>query len=203
MDIKDRLAAMTADLGQISLEQPVRYGADQCQRHAHGFSVNCDGKPLAQVMLTGHGTADDQERLDKFVLVLWSLLNGSEGRVADAEQRVSNLRHACKEKDRQIASLQAKLSDFEVSRQTRGPFYAAKEEHSDAVWLLGQPSWGAFGICYANWRELATALPGLRPCGVVVGEGMDAGATFVVMRPLADLAQGPGKTVGPARTRWR
>lgn len=188
MDIKDRIAAMTVDLGALKLEAPVRFGADQCQRHAHGFAVECDGKPLAQVTISGRGNAEDQERLDKFALVLWSLLNGSEARVADAEQRVSNLRHACEEKNRQIAKLQAKLSDFEVSRATRGPFYAAKDEHSDAVWLLGQPSWGAFGICYANWHELATALPGLRPCGVVVGEGMDAGARFIVMRPIADLA---------------
>lgn len=35
MEIKDRLEAMTRDLGTLTFDRQVRYGADAAQRHAH------------------------------------------------------------------------------------------------------------------------------------------------------------------------
>ena len=186
MDMKDRIAAMTADIGALTLGQPVRFGADAGQRHAHSFAIDCDGKPLVEVTIFPRGDQEDQAAVDELALVLWSLLNGSEARVADAEERISNLRGACGRKDRQIADLERKLSDFEVSRQVRGPLYAAEDERG-GVWLVGKPSWSAAGLHYLSWHELAVALPGLRACGVQAGEGKDAGTIFIVMQPIADL----------------
>lgn len=138
MEIKDRLTAMaqSAELDALELERLVRYGADQCGRHRHGFAVRVGG--------------------------------------------------ALSARDREIADLKRRLADFErTSRGARGPFYAA--ETAGEVWLNGRPSWDAFGLYFASWHDLATAFPGLRPCGVQVGEGRDAAATFIVMRPIADL----------------
>lgn len=187
MEIKDRLTAMaqSAELDALELERLVRYGADQCGRHRHGFAVRVGGRRLADVLISPGEV--EQEKVDRFAGILYILLNGSEARVQDAESRVDLLRRALSARDREIADLKRRLADFErTSRGARGPFYAA--ETAGKVWLNGQPSWDAFGLCFASWHDLATAFPGLRPCGVQVGEGRDAAATFIVMRPIADLA---------------
>lgn len=184
MDIKDRIEAMTRNLGALTLGDPVRYGADAAQHHAHSFSVDCDGRPLAQVLISARGSKEDQPQVDEFALVLYHLLGGSEGRVADAERRVSNLGHACEQKDREIAKLRARLAHFERGRIARGPSYAIAVRNG--VWLVGRPAADAFGFFFASWHELATEYPGLRPCGVQRGE---AGETYIVMRPVGDLAR--------------
>ena len=185
MEIKDRLEAMTRDLGTLTFDRQVRYGADAAQRHAHGFSVLCDGERLAEVLVKPHGA--EQEKVDKFASVLFHLLVGSEGRVLDREETIANLRGACQRKDRDIAALRDQLAHFERSaRGARGPFYAAADG-TGVVWLLGRPSWSAWGFYFPNWHDLAAAYPGLRPCGAQAGEGKDAGTIFIVMQPIADL----------------
>lgn len=185
MNIKDRIGAMTADLGTLTFGQPVRFGADASQRHAYGFSVLCDGEQLAEVLVRPHGA--DQDKVDKFASVLFHLLIGSEARVSDAEQRIASLRQACEQKDRDLGKLRDQLAHFERSnRGARGPFYVAAD--GKGVWLLGRPSWSAAGFYFPNWQDLAAAYPGLRPCGTQVGEDRDAATIFIVMRPIADLA---------------
>ncbi len=197
MNIKDRIEAMTSNLGTLTLGTPVRYGADAAQRHAHSFSVDCDGKPLANVLIAARGSTNDQPAVDEFALVLYHLLGGSEGRVADAEQRVSNLRGALEGRDREIARLRDRLAHFERGRAARGPFYAIAVP--DGVWLVGRPASDAFGFFFKSWHDLATEYPGLRPCGVQSGEGRDGDQTYIVMRPIGDLAPvnaaSPGSSV--------
>lgn len=183
MDIKDRIEAMTHNLGALTLGEPVRYGADAAQRHAHSFSVDCDGRPLAQVLISARGNREDQPQVEEFALVLFHLLGGSESRVADAEQRVSNLRGALHVRDTEIARLRDRLAHFERGRIARGPFYAIAVPNG--VWLVGRPAADAFGFFFASWHDLATEYPGLRPCGVQPGE---AGEVYIVMRPIGDLA---------------
>lgn len=185
MDIKDRLEAMTGDLGTLTFDRQVRYGADAAQRHAHGFSVLCNGERLAEVLVKPHA---DQDKVDKFASVLFHLLVGSEARVSEVEQRISTLRYACERKDREIAQLRDQLAHFERSdRGARGPFFAAADS-AGVVWLLGRPSWSAWGFYFPNWADLAMAYPGLRPRGSQAGEGDDAGTTFIIMQPIGDLA---------------
>lgn len=182
MDIAERLKGMTRDLGTLSLGELVRFGADAAQRHASGFTVYRDGERLAEVLVKPGG---DQEQVDRFASILYHLLAGSESRVADVEERLANLRSVLERKDREIAALRKQLSDFERSRVVRGPLYAV-EVHS-GVWLVGRPAADAFGLRYDSWHELATEVPGLRPCGVVQTD-----AIYVVMRPVGDLAREAG-----------
>jgi hypothetical protein len=191
MDIKDRIAAM--GLGALTIDRLVRYGADGNGRHAHGFAVRCEDKTLADVWIKP-GCEFPQEKADEFAQALFALLSGSEGRVLDREETIANLRAALERSRREVTRLKDALAHFERGRATRGSFYAAAEEIG-AVWLIGQPSWSAFGLRFDSWHDLATALPGLRPCGVQAGEGRDAGTTFIVMRSVADLAP-PAKTEG-------
>lgn len=192
--LKDRIDAMTSDLGILTFDRQVRYGADAAQRHAHGFSVLCDGERLAEVLVRPHA---DQDKADKFASVLFHLLLGSESRVADREEKIANLRQACEQRHREINKLRDQLAHFERSnRGARGPFYAAADS-TGIVWLLGRPTWSAWGFYFPNWQDLAAAYPGLRPCGVQAGDAGDAATTFIVMRPVADLPGVAAAEVGP------
>lgn len=136
MEIKDRLAAMTdsADLGELDLGHLTRYGADQCGRHRHGFSVAAGGERLAEVLISPGAAA--QEKLDRFAGILYALLNGSEARVQDAESRVELFRRGLGTRDREIADLKRKLADFErTNRNARGPFFAAETAAGEVLWL--------------------------------------------------------------------
>lgn len=185
MNIADRLSAMLkgADLPPLEISEIVRYGADQCGRHRLAFHVTAGGQRLVEVGIAPDG---EQEPAERIASILRSLLTGSEDRVADAEQRVANLRHALEQRRREVESLQRKLADFEVGRHGQGEAFAA-EDGTGAVWLIGRPSWSAWGLRFENWHDLATSLPGVRPCGVRQAEN----TTFIVMRAIADLAPTP------------
>lgn len=181
----------TANLPELVPGRVRQYAAPATNPHGDriaAFTVEAGGEALAEVQVQPAlgRTAEALELAN----VLYALLNGAEGRTADAEQRCANLRHALEQRRRELAELQRKLADFEVSRTVRGEFFAV--ETPAGVWLCGRPSHGAWGMLYAGgWGELARELPGLRPCGTVAAEG----DTYVVMRPVADL---PGWRSPPA-----
>lgn len=186
MEIKDRIAAMTSDLPPLTigtLDQSYVPGGDSpCSlphaRSRSSFSVDAGGKSLATVSIdAAHGT---QEQVDTIAIVLHALFSGSEGRVADAEQRALNLRQALHDHKVSIAGLQAQLADFEAGRYGRGDSYAMEAE-SGAVWLCGRPDGEAFGLRFKSWRDLASEFPGLRPAGVKDGH--------VIMRPIGSMGK--------------
>lgn len=189
MDIAERLTAMlkNADLPAFEVEEvPVTYGPGADGFRRSSFALTRGGERYAEVLVEVHG--DDATRL---ALVIWGLLRGSEGRLLDAEQTIENLKHALEQRRRELAELQHRLADFEKSRYVRGEFFAVADA-AGRVWLCGRPSASAFGLQYQGWGELARERPGLRPCGTVQAEG----DTYIIMRPVADLALVPQEEAG-------
>ena len=175
MDIKDRIAAMTADLPALTVEHLVRFGVSSDGRHRLAFAVRAGGEQLAEVAIVPGSMS--QEQVDSFATALHALLSGSEGRVADAEQRVSNLRDALESSKLEATFLRRQLADFEVGRHGRGDSYAI--EGHNGVWLCGKPEPSAFGFHFPSWGDLARTFPGLRPAGVKDGH--------VIMRPIGEM----------------
>jgi hypothetical protein len=186
MDLADRIAAMTADLPQpITVGELRRYAADQSGRRRLAFDVDVgDNNYFAEVAIIPRSAP--QEQIDAFAGALRSLLAGSEGRVADAEQRIARQRGTINAQDAEIQKLRAQLADFEVSRAARGPFYAI-EDANGAVWLVGRPSSAAWGLHYRSWAEVARDRPGLRPCGTCPSADPNSADLYIVMLPIADL----------------
>ena len=179
MDIKTRITAMTADLPALTIEHLVRYGVSTDGRHRHSFEVRAGNERLAEVAIVPGVTS--QEHVDLFAAFLHALISGSEGRVADAEQRADNLRRALDMHKATIAGLNLKLAAFEVGRSGRGDMYAI--EAHNGVWLCGKLDPSAYGLHFSSWGDLARAFPGLRPAGVRDGH--------VIMRPIGDMTETP------------
>lgn len=182
MDIKTRITAMTADLPALTIGELVRYGRS-VHGHRSSFHVDVAGRSLAVVSVDpAAGATDAQAQVDELALALHALITGSEGRVADAEQRAENLRRALAEHKKTIGGLKNQLADFEAGRTGQGDMYAI-ETPANTVWLCGKPDASAFGLHFASWGDLARAFPGLRPAGVRDG--------YVIMRPIGDMTEPP------------
>lgn len=179
MDIKDRIASMTADLPALLVEHLVRFGVSSDGRHRLAFEVRSAGERLCEVAIIPGGLP--QEQVDSFAGSLHALISGSEGRVADAEERADNLRRALDSRSRDIAGLRAQLAHFEAGRSGRGDMYAT--EAHNGVWLCGKPDPAAYGLHFPSWGDLARAFPGLRPAGVKDGH--------VIMRPIGAMEPAP------------
>lgn len=176
MDIKDRIAAITSDLPALTIEHLVRYGVSTDGRHRHSFEVRAGGESLAEVAIVPGSMS--QEQVDSFAMALHALISGSEGRVADAEDRAANLRRALDEHKATIADLRRRLGDFEAGRTGHGDLYAIETPTND-VWLCGKPDLASSGLHFSSWGDLARAFPGLRPAGVLAG--------YVIMRPIGGM----------------
>lgn len=175
MDIKDRIASMTADLPALLVEHLVRFGVSSDGHHRLAFEVRSAGERLCEVAIIPGGLP--QEQVDSFAGSLHALISGSEGRVADAEERAENLRRALEASKLQISFCKAQLDAFDVGRSGRGDSYAI--EGNNGVWLCGRPSADAFGFYFPSWGDLARTFPGLRPAGVKDGH--------IVMRPIGEM----------------
>ncbi len=179
MDIKDRITAMTSDLPALTIGELVRFGAS-VHGHRSSFMIDAAGKSLAVVSIDpSAGSRDEQEKVDTIALALHALLTGSEGRVADAERRAENLRHALAEHKKTIGGLKNQLADFEAGQTGHGDLYAI-ETPTNEVWLCGKPDFASSGLHFSSWGDLARAFPGLRPAGVLAG--------YVIMRPIGGMS---------------
>jgi hypothetical protein len=174
MDIKERITAMTSGLPALTIGHLVRYGADSSGRHSSSFEVRSGVERIAEVMIRASG---EQAHVDEVALALHAMITGSEGRVADAEDRAANLRRALDKHKLTIADLRSQLAAFEVGRSGRGDMYAI--EGNSGVWLCGKPDAAAYGLHFSSWGDLARAFPGLRPAGVRDGH--------VIMRPIGSM----------------
>lgn len=186
MNIADRLSAMTSNLPQpIAVGDLHRYAPDAVGRRRLSFTVAAGDRALAEVAIIPTHSGAPQTHLDTFASALRSLLDGSESRVADAEQRIAGRDATILRQHEEIGALKTKLADFEQGRAIRGEFFAT--EGNGGVWLVGRPTGAAFGLWFESWTELARERPGLRACGTRKSEEPGHDEHYVVMRPIADL----------------
>lgn len=185
MDTAERLSHMlaAASIAPFEVGEITTYGiATDCRKPRASLPLTRGGQTIMTLLFDGSGDESPTEHAE----VIRAMLCGAEVRLADAELRAANLSRALERRKVDLSGLERRLSDFAaegVHRAVRGEFYA-HETSDGAVWLCGRPASDAWGLRFASWHELATDRPGLRPCGFKTTD-----ATYVVMRPIGDLAK--------------